>query len=149
MLNILKTEKRKCELTIDTSSCHPIQYTLYYTACPTLSKRSIKQKMQNTLRTRVFNNQERHIVWLLPVEYLQPWKGFFDGITSPEGEALLLSTMVEVQGTILRRGAMHLEPQLTPTPTQQISFTIRGPFNSSLKGEINFDEIFLCDGQTV
>ena len=29
------------------------------------------------------------------------------GYTSPEGEALLLSVMVGVQGTILRRGAMH------------------------------------------
>ena len=29
--------------------------------------------------------------------------------------ALLLSTMAEVQGTILRRGALHLEPHSTPT----------------------------------
>ena len=44
----------------------------------------------------------------LPVEYLQLWKGFFAEYTSPEGEALLLSVKVGVQGTILRRGAMHL-----------------------------------------
>ena len=51
------------------------------------------------------------------VEYLQLWKGSFARYTSPEGEALLLSVMVGVQGTILRRGAMHHSSHSQPQPT--------------------------------
>ena len=52
----------------------------------------------------------------LPVEYLHLWKGSLAGYTSPEGEALLLSMMVGVQGTILRRGALHNLSHSQPQP---------------------------------
>ena len=46
---------------------------------------------------------------LIPVEYLQPWRGFFAGITSPEFKALLLSAKVGGQGTILRMWCSEVE----------------------------------------
>ena len=62
-----------------------------------------------------------HIVWLAPVEYLQPWRGFFAGITLPECNALLLRLKVGGQGTILRTWCYalmsHSHPQ-PPTPPQ-------------------------------
>jgi hypothetical protein len=42
------------------------------------------------------------IVWLVPVEYLQPWKGLFAGITPLERKALLLRLKVGGQGINLR-----------------------------------------------
>ena len=62
-----------------------------------------------------------HIVWLSPVEYLQPWRGFFAGITLLERNALLLRLKVGGQGTILRVGCYaamsHSSPQTqTPKP---------------------------------
>ena len=60
-----------------------------------------------------------HIVWLVPVEYLQPWKGFFAGITLLESKALLLRMKVGGQGTILRTCCYavvsHSHPQPNPT----------------------------------
>ena len=61
-----------------------------------------------------------HIVRLVPVEYLQPWKGFFAGITLLERKALLLRLKVGGQGTLLRTCCYavmsHSPPQ--PNPTQ-------------------------------
>ena len=63
-----------------------------------------------------------HIVWLSPVEYLQPWRGLFAGITLLERNALLLRLKVGGQGTILRLGCYaamsHSSPQ-TQTQTQK------------------------------
>ena len=38
-----------------------------------------------------------HIVRLVPVEYLQLWKGLFDGITLLDRKALLLRAKVEAK----------------------------------------------------
>ena len=61
-----------------------------------------------------------YIVRLTPVEYLQPWRGLFAGITLLERKALLLRLKVGGQGTILRVGCYaamsHSSPQ---TQTQK------------------------------
>ena len=61
-----------------------------------------------------------HIVWHIPVEYLQLWRGLFAGITLLEPDALLLRLKVRGQGTILRVGCYaamsHSSPQ---TQTQK------------------------------
>ena len=50
------------------------------------------------------------------LEYKSHFRGQNSTITQQTIKlALLLSTMAEVQGTILRRGAMHHESQSTPT----------------------------------
>ena len=57
-----------------------------------------------------------HIVRLTPVEYLQPWRGFFAGITLLERKALLLRLKVGGQGTILRVGCYAAMSQSPPHP---------------------------------
>ena len=57
-----------------------------------------------------------HIVRLTPVEYLQPWRGFFAGITLLERKALLLRLKVGGQGTILRVGCYAAMSQSRPQP---------------------------------
>ena len=44
---------------------------------------------------------------LIPVEYLQLWRGFFAGITLLDREALLLCVKVEAKEQSLEYGAMH------------------------------------------
>ena len=44
---------------------------------------------------------------LIPVEYLQLWRGFFAGITLLDREALLLGVKVEAKEQSLEYGAMH------------------------------------------
>ena len=53
---------------------------------------------------------------LIPVEYLQLWRGFFAGITLLDREALLLSAKVGGQGTILRIWCYALTSQSHPQP---------------------------------
>ena len=57
-----------------------------------------------------------HIVRLTPVENLQPWRGFFAGITLLERKALLLRLKVGGQGTILRVGCYAAMSQSPPHP---------------------------------
>ena len=63
------------------------------------------------------------LYWLTPVEYLQPRRGFFAGITLLERNALLLRLKVGGQGTILRTWCYalmsHSPPQ--PNPTQPVN----------------------------
>ena len=64
-----------------------------------------------------------HIVRLVPVEYLQLWKGVFAGITLLESNALLLRMKVRGQGTLLRTCCYavlsHSSPQPQPTEGQR------------------------------
>ena len=55
---------------------------------------------------------------LIPVEYLQLWRGFFAGITLLDREALLLGVKVEAKEQSLEYGAMHYRAKVPPNPTQ-------------------------------
>ena len=57
---------------------------------------------------------------LIPVEYLQLWRGFFAGITLLDREALLLGVKVEAKEQSLEYGAMHYRAKVPPNPTQPI-----------------------------
>ena len=69
-----------------------------------------------------------YIVWLAPVEYLQPWRGFFAGITLLECKALLLRLKVGGQGTVilrLRVGCYSAMSQSPSHPTGPSSLNVR------------------------
>ena len=58
---------------------------------------------------------------LIPVEYLQLWRGLFAGITLLDREALLLCVKVGGQGTILRIGCYAPMSQSPPQSQSQMN----------------------------
>ena len=57
---------------------------------------------------------------LIPVEYLQLWRGFFAGITLLDREALLLCVKVEAKEQSLEYGAMHYRAKVPPQPNPHL-----------------------------
>ena len=74
-----------------------------------------------------------HIVRLVPVEYLQLWKGVFAGITLLESNALLLRMKVGGQGTLLRTCCYAVLSHSHPHPHPPLliigSFLRNGKYN--------------------
>ena len=71
-----------------------------------------------TVAPRCSHSQFSFKKWLTPVEYSQPWKGFFAGLTPLERKALLLRLKVGGQGTLLRVGCYAAMSKVSSDPIQ-------------------------------